>query len=78
MAIDLLCNCISTFNINRFQMSMLLFADDTVIFAGTLEELQKLLDNLHEYCYKKHISINITKTKSMLFKSGNRRGNLNL
>ena len=39
MANDLLSNGISTFNINHFQMFMLLFADDTVLFADTLEEL---------------------------------------
>ena len=59
-------------------MFMLLFADDTVLFAYTLEELQILMDNLHEYCCKWNISVNITKTKSMVFKSGNRRENLNL
>ena len=47
MANDLLSDGISTFNINHFQMFMLLFADDTVLFANTLEELQILLDNLH-------------------------------
>ena len=78
MANDLLSNGISTFNINHFQMFMLLFADDTVLFADTLEELQILMDNLHEYCCKWNISVNITKTKSMVFKSGNRRENLNL
>ena len=59
-------------------MFMLLFADDTVLFADTLEELQILMDNLHEYCCKWNISVNITKTKSMVFKSGNRREHLNL
>ena len=75
MANDLLSNGISTFNINHFQMFMLLFADDTVLFADTLEELQILM---HEYCCKWNISVNITKTKSMVFKSGNRRDNLNV
>ena len=74
MANDLLSNGNSTFNISHFQMFMLLF----VLFVDTLEELQILRDNLHEYCCKWNISINITKTKSMVFKSGNRRENLNL
>ena len=69
---------LSTFNINHFQMFMLLFAGDTVLFAETLEELQILMNNLHEYCCKWNISVNITKAKSMVFKSGNRRENLNL
>ena len=33
MANDLLSNCINTFNVNHFQMFMLLFADDAVLFA---------------------------------------------
>ena len=78
MANDLLSNGISSFNINHFQMFMLFFTDDTVLFANTLEELQILMDNLNEYCYKWNISVNIRKTKSMVFKSGNRRENLNL
>ena len=53
-------------------MFMLPFADDTVLFANTLEELQMLLDNLHKYYCKWNISVNITKAKSMVFKSGNR------
>ena len=59
-------------------MVMLLFADDTVLFADTLEELQILMDNLQEYCCKWNVCVNITKTKSMVFKYGNRRENLNL
>ena len=59
-------------------MFMLLFANDTVLFADTLEELRILMDNLHEYYCKWNICVNITKTKSMVFKSGNRRENLNL
>ena len=78
MANNLLSNGISTFDINHFQMFMLLFADDTVLFADTLEELQILMDILHEYSCKWNISVNITKTKSMGFKSGNRREDLNL
>ena len=78
MTNDLLSNGISTFNINYFQMFLLLFADDTVLFADTWEELQILMDNLHEYYCKCNISVNITKTKSMVFKSGNRHEKLNL
>ena len=66
LANDLLRNGISTFNLDRFQMFMLLFAYNTVLFVDTLEELQILLDNLHEYCCKRNISVNITKTKSMV------------
>ena len=40
MAYGLLSNEILTFNINHFQGLVLLFADDTVLFVDTLEELQ--------------------------------------
>ena len=52
MANNLLINGIESFNITHSQMCMLFFEDDTVIFADTLEELQVLWDNLHEYCCK--------------------------
>ena len=75
---DLLSNGISTFNINHFQMFMLLFTDNTVLFADTLEELQILMDNLREYCCKWNVSVNIIKQNQCFFKSSNRRENINL
>ena len=66
MANDLFSDGISTFNINHFQMFMLLFADETVLFADTLEELQILMDTLQEYYCKWNISVNITKRNQCL------------
>ena len=40
MANDLLSNKITTFNTNHFKGLVLLFADDTILFVDTLEELQ--------------------------------------
>ena len=77
MTNNLLSNGITSFNITHFQMFILFFEDDTVIFADTLEELQVLWDNLHEYCCKQNISVG-NKNKIYVFKAYNRRENFNL
>ena len=57
---------------------MLLFADDTVLFAESPDDMQILLDGLKAYCDKWNISVNTEKTKVVVFKSGNRRSNVEL
>ena len=57
---------------------MLLFADDTVLFAESSDDMQILLDGLKAYCDKWNISVNTEKTKVVVFKSGNRRSNVEL
>ena len=58
--------------VNEFQKFILLFADDTLLFANTVAELQLLLNKLKVYCKKWNITVNINKTKAMLFKCSNR------
>ena len=53
---------------------MLLFADDT----ESPDDMQNLLDGLKAYCNKWNISVNTEKTKVVVFKSGNRRSNVEL
>ena len=65
----------STFDnsvIDEFQKFILLFADDTLLLASTVDELQILLNKLSTYCKKWNITVNINKTKVMLFKASNR------
>ena len=60
------------------KLFLLLYADDTVIFADSAEELQKGLDVLHVYCQRWKLKINAQKTKVVIFrKCGARLGNLN-
>ena len=50
----------------------LLFADDTLLLANTVSELQSPLNKISVYCKKWNITVNVNKTKVMLFKCSNR------
>ena len=52
-------------------ISSLLFADDIVIFSESKEGLQKCLNNFSHYCDRWQLSVNIQKTKSMIFQNRN-------
>ena len=49
---------------------MLLYAYDIVIFANTSEELQNGLDILYDHCLRWKLTINVNKTKVMIFRKG--------
>lgn len=51
----------------------LLFADDAVLIAKTKTELQNQLDHLRQYCIKWDITVNINKTKVVLFTKKRRK-----
>ncbi|MEW8545044.1 MAG: reverse transcriptase family protein [Candidatus Thiodiazotropha sp.] len=61
--------------IEEFQKFILLFADDTLLLAEELDELQNMLNQLSVYCKKWNITVNVNKTKVMLFKCSNRPEN---
>ena len=44
-----------------------MYADDTVLFANSKENLQICLDGLKEYCDKWKLQVNADKTKIMIF-----------
>jgi hypothetical protein len=46
---------------------LLLYADDTVIFAESTEDLQAALNIFEEYCSEWKLSINVSKTKIVVF-----------
>ena len=46
----------------------LIFADDTVIFSESREGLQEGLNNLYKYCIKWGLTVNVSKTKVVVFK----------
>ena len=62
-----------SFDIGMLKLYILLYADDIVIFAETSEGLQYGLDNLADYCKKWKLTVDIDKTKIMIFRKG---GNL--
>ena len=50
-------------------VSCLLFADDLVILSESKTGLQNCLNNLEEYCNKWQLTVNVNKTKSMIFQN---------
>ena len=52
-----------------------LHADDTIIIANYAESLQTSLTHLSEYCQKWKLTINIDKTKIMVFSKTQWKGN---
>ena len=48
----------------------LLYADDIIIMAESVTELQEALNSLHKYCKLWLLTVNITKTKIVIFSKG--------
>ena len=58
-------------DLNTFlKLLIILYADDTVLFAKSKQNLQKCLDGLEQYCDKWKLKINTDKTKIMIFSQG--------
>ena len=57
-----------------FKLYLLLYADDTVIFAESANELQAALNAMYLYCETWKLKVNTAKTNIVIF-SKNRRGN---
>ena len=50
-----------------FKLYLLLYADDTVIFTESPEELQITIDTMQSYCDKWKLQINTSKSKIVYF-----------
>lgn len=48
----------------------LLYADDTILISESPEDLQNMLNSLHDYCNKWKMSVNLSKTKIIVFSRG--------
>lgn len=57
------------------KLFILLFADDSVLFSNTKEELQEMLNVFKSYCHDWKLTVNTSKTKVVIF-AGNRRQNV--
>ena len=62
-------------NLEMLQLLLLLYADDIVLFSETNAGLQKGLDIMLDYCKKWKLTINVGKTKVMVFRKGGRISN---
>lgn len=61
-------NGVRGININhKTVMHVLAYADDMVILADSPTQLQKKLDALHEYCSINGLTVNVSKTKILIF-----------
>ena len=49
------------------EVKRLLFADDLVLLSSTKEGLQQHLDLLHRFCQTWALTVNLSKTKIMVF-----------
>ena len=61
------------FTLNELKLFILLYADDSVIFALSPESLQSMLNDVQLYCNTWGLKVNTTKTKIMIFEKGNTR-----
>ena len=57
-------------DLEQLQLYLLLFADDAVLFSETREGLQRNIDNLEKYCQKWNLTVNVEKTKIVVFRNG--------
>ena len=55
---------------------ILLFADDMVLFSHSKDELQSMLNLFDNYCDEWKLTVNISKTNFLIFKSERYAGNL--
>ena len=63
-------------DIGHLKMFLLLYADDIVILSETEDGLHKGLLLLESYCDKWRLTVNIKKTKIMIFRKGRLRQNI--
>ena len=58
----------SGITIDEIMFILLLFADDMVILGKSPEDLQKSLDRLNLYCHEWGLTVNVEKTKIVVFR----------
>ncbi|XP_053380261.1 uncharacterized protein LOC128548803 [Mercenaria mercenaria] len=58
----------SGLNFDDLTLILFLYADDMVLFSDTVQGLQQSLEDLHVYCDRWGLSVNIDKTKVMVFR----------
>ena len=59
-------------DIGFLKLFFLLYADDIVIFSESADGLQKGLNILYEYCQRWKLTVNLIKSKIIIFRKGGR------
>ena len=67
---DIFNNTCDPVTLNNSTLSCLMYADDLIIMSDSSNGLQTALNNLHAYCLKWKLCVNIDKTKIMIFNRG--------
>lgn len=62
-------NCTSI-ELQMINMFLIMYADDTVLLAESPEGLQDMLNTLHRYTDEWNLSVNVQKTKIVIFRNG--------
>ena len=65
-------NIFDSITLDQISIYLLLFADDAVLISDLKEGLQRSLNLFGNYCKKWNLTINISKTKVMIFSKGGR------
>ena len=63
-------NGLEGLDIDMFKLFMLLYEDDIVIFANSAEQHQESLNLLSDYWRKWKLTVNVSKTKVIVFRKG--------
>ena len=59
----------TTMQLNEINLFLLMYADDTVLFAESSEDLQKMMDALLYWTREYKLTVNVNKTKVVIFRS---------
>ena len=71
---DLMHNCHSI-QLNEMNLFLLIYVDDTVLLAENRENSQEIMDALLQWTRKYGLTVNVEKTKVMIFSSSWQLGN---
>ncbi len=59
--------------LGHLAICLLLYTDDLALMSHTLARLQKQLDVLQAFCYERQLTVNVKKTKVVVFENKGKR-----
>lgn len=59
--------------VDEKNIRLLLYADDIVIMADSVNVLQSMIKRLENYCRNWNLEVNLNKSEIMVFRNGGRR-----